>query len=156
MPEPSNRLGEVVEELARSGSSGFLASHVAHEAAIPLPDARRGLTELVNQGDLEVQYELLCPDNGRSIATSSQLEDLPIGEEIQDERCESDEPFAVAREDVWVRFLPSHELLLRVNRESAGSPPKKKGRQAASARRATSWVPSSLRSEPPSRRAGST
>ncbi len=116
---------DVVEDLALVGTSGFRASFVAGEVGAPEREVRKVLGALVESGELEVRFEVLCPDNGRTVRTYSDYRDVPFDEEMSSDRCDSEEPFVVDKDNVWIAFVPSQSLLSRVNRRARGGPRKK-------------------------------
>jgi hypothetical protein len=120
----------VVEELALAGSAGFRASFIADRLQASDEEIRLALIQLVDGGDLNLRFALLCPDNGRTIHVYSADQQLPIGETVSNLKCESSEPFEVEKAHIWVTFEPSLRLVQRVNRE-ATSCAKKKALQPA-------------------------
>lgn len=115
----SAEVSQIVEELAQAGSSGFRASYVARQAHTSVEEVRAELMDMVSAGKLHLKYQLICPDNGRTIRSYGREEELPLGEEVSDARCESDEPFIVEKVNIWVTFEPSAELLRGATRQLA-------------------------------------
>ena len=113
----AHEIAQIVQALSREGSSGFRASQVAKQSGSPLAEVQAALMELVEEGMLELRYQLICPDNGRTIKSFSADEELPIGQEVSDGRCETEEPFVVEKSNIWVTFRPSEALLRAANRE---------------------------------------
>lgn len=136
---------QVVEELAELGSSGFRASYVSRQANMPVDEVRTELMTLVQKGQLRLKFQLICPDNSKTIRSYNSEEELPLGEELSDGRCETDEPFLVEKSNIWVTFEPAGDLLRRANR--ALSQKLKKNclttpRRACPQSRPTPWTPS--------------
>jgi hypothetical protein len=115
----------VVEDLAYAGSRGFRASVVASQLGASDDEVRLALMRLVGSGELTLKFDLICPDNGRTIRRYSVEEELPIGEMESDTKCETDEPFCVEKRHIWVTFEPALEFLQQVNRKRAGEDKKK-------------------------------
>lgn len=115
----------LVEDLAYGGTRGFRASIVARDLGDGEENVRLALLQMVEAGDLDLRFELICPDNGRTIRRYSIEEELPIGQEVSSDRCETDEPFVVSKDQVWVVFEPALAFVQRVNRARAGAVKKK-------------------------------
>lgn len=113
----AHEVGQIVQALSREGSTGFRASQVAKQTDSPIVEVQTALMKMVDEGMLELRFQLICPDNGRTIKSYRAGETLPIGEEISDGRCESDDPFLVEKSNIWVTFKPSERLLRSANRE---------------------------------------
>jgi hypothetical protein len=111
----SSQVRDVVAELAAGETSGFRASLVANRTDRPIAEIQRELAEMVERGDLDVGYELLCPDNGRLIARYSASDPLPIGETIQRDDCEE---FDVTPRHLWVTYRPSSTLAMSLLRRA--------------------------------------
>jgi hypothetical protein len=114
-----------VEDLAHAGSNGFRASYVASQMQAESAEVRAALIQLVQSGELDLKFDLICPDNGRTIRRYSSEEELPIGKMESDTKCESDDPFRVEKHHIWVTFAPSLEFVQRVNRTRANQDKKK-------------------------------
>lgn len=110
---------DIVQALARESTRGFRASVVAGRAQRPVDEVRRQLMQMVEGGQLELNYELICPDNGRTICSFDAVDELPLGQEMTDQRCETDEPFLVDKSNIWVTFKPTVELFRAANKELA-------------------------------------
>jgi hypothetical protein len=132
-----------VRELAFDGESRFHATLVAEIANVSVADARHALLELAAQGDLIANYEVTCPDNGRTVKTYHSLEDVPFGEEVHSDLCDDPEPFLLEQRDVWVSFSPSRELLQRVLRDGPSRSRKKKLARATLFLRKIASIPTS-------------
>lgn len=130
MPEPAAAVRTVVEELAARGARGFRASHVATVAHEDIEKVRHDLVRLVGDGLLTMNFEVLCPDNGASVRTYGTREEIPFGQEISDERCESLAPFIVDEDLLWVTFTPSRQLLLDLNAQAPHSEKKRRSPKA--------------------------
>lgn len=108
-----------VEELATEGSTGFRASAIARKVGSSVDAVAPALLALTRNGALSLRFDLMCPDNGRTIHSFNSDADLPIGQEWQDERCETDEPFIVDRDHIWVVFVPTERWRTTVLRRRA-------------------------------------
>jgi len=69
---------------------------------------------LVDAGDLEVGFEIACPEDGRTIAIYRAGEALPIGEVLDCEAC--GEGHRITEDDIWVTFTPTYRLSARLGR----------------------------------------
>lgn len=98
-----------VMELAAAHTSGFRASYVAKWTGQPLDEVQRQLATLVTQGDLEIRYELLCPDNGRLVRRYVATDTLPLGKTISRDDCEE---FEVTPQLLWVTYRPTADLAM--------------------------------------------
>ena len=104
MPVAREVLLSAVEDLTDlgTGRSARRLSRVASAALSgrnPAPD-----------GDGErwspaVQFDLICPDNGRTIRSYRDKEELPIGQEVSSDRCDSAEPFVVEPQHILTEAL---------------------------------------------------
>ena len=110
-----------VEALVDGGSVGFYASAVVAATDLPVSEVTAALISLVEQSKLELRFELRCPDNGRRVASYKKREEIPLGQEIESDRCESPEPFVVDESDLFVRFLPSRKFAAAVRRRAGDS-----------------------------------
>jgi hypothetical protein len=110
---------DAVQALARESTRGFRASAVARRAHSPVDEVRQQLMQMVEHGQLELKFQLICPDNGRTICTFDAADELPLGKEMTDQRCETDEPFVVDKSTIWVTFKPTVELFRAANKELA-------------------------------------
>jgi hypothetical protein len=108
-----------IEDLTDLGTDAFRASAVARRVGSAVATVTPCLIEMVNDGRLRLRFDLLCPDNGRTIRSYREKEDLPIGEEVLSDRCGDDEPFVVEPQHIWVQFVPTEEFRARVRRERA-------------------------------------
>lgn len=122
MSDPAIAILPVVEDLVDRGTVGFRASYVAKRANVSEADARAVLVELVNDGRLEVEYDLICPDErGRTIQTFTAAQQLPVGETWSSDRCDSDEPFVVTGDLILVKFVPTSEFRASIRRQRVGA-----------------------------------
>lgn len=117
-----------VEDLTELGSEAFRASAVARRVGSAVGTVTPRLMEMVNDGRLRLRFDLLCPDNGRTIRSYREKEELPIGQEVSSDRCGSDEPFVVEPRHIWIQFVPTEQFRARVRRaraqrEKAGNTP---------------------------------
>jgi hypothetical protein len=119
---------EAVEELTEQGSVGFYASAIVALTGGDPMEVTRLLLKMVDEQTLEPRFEIRCPDNGRRIASYETVDDIPFGEEIYSDRCDSADSFAVDETDVYVRFrLNQHSssaLRRRKHNEASGNPGK--------------------------------
>ena len=120
----------VVETLTDEGSTGFRASAIARRVgASGIEAVTPALMEMVRDGRLRLRFDLLCPDNGRTITSFWEEDELPLGKDWSSDRCTSDEPFIVERRHIWVHFVPTEDFRIRVRRKhvqasrSAEKPP---------------------------------
>jgi hypothetical protein len=111
---------EVVEDLAAKGSRGFQASYVAKRLTKSVGPVAHFLLEMVNDGRLLLRFDLICPDNGRTLETFSLEQDLPIG---QLRSYADDEPFEVRQEDIWVSYIPTDTFKLAVQQKRENAVP---------------------------------
>jgi hypothetical protein len=116
---------QVVEDLAAAGAQRFHASYVADSAGLDIEATRTALAALVQGGDLELFFELRCPECSRVVATFPAKASIPIGKTFESPSC-GDADFLVTENDVMVAFSPSQTLLLRVNKRRSTAPRKKK------------------------------
>jgi hypothetical protein len=107
---------KVVEDLAANGAEGFHASYVAREADVPTGDARSRLARLVDSGDLQENFELVCPSCGRTIATFRRGDRLPLGELHPCGICGA-EPFVVSEADFVISYTPTQSFLSKLLRD---------------------------------------
>lgn len=124
----AQRVLEAVEELTEQGSVGFYASAIVAVTEGDPTEVTRLLLKMVDEQILEPRFELRCPDNGRRIKSYKAVDDIPFGEEISSDRCESAAPFVVDETDVFVRFslnARSIAALRRRRHEKGGGSPGK-------------------------------
>lgn len=112
-------LSTAVEDLTDLGTEAFRASAVARRVGSAVEAVAPRLMEMVNDGRLRLQFDLICPDNGRTIRSYREKEELPIGREVSSDRCASDEPFVVEPQHIWIQFVPTEQFRARVRRERA-------------------------------------
>lgn len=98
------RVLEAVENLTEEGSVGFYASAIVTLTDGNPVEVTRILLKMVEEKTLEPRFELRCPDNGRRITSYEEVGDIPLGEEVQSDHCESEESFVVDETDVYIRF----------------------------------------------------
>lgn len=118
----AQRVLEAVEELTERGSVGFYASAIVVATDGDPTEVTQLLLKMVDEQILEPRFELRCPDNGRRIDSYNAADDIPLGEEISSDRCDSTEPFVVDETDVFVRFRlnPRSTAALRRRRHEKG------------------------------------
>ena len=112
-------LSSAVEDLTDQGAAAFRASAIASRVGDAVEAVTPGLMQMVQDGQLRLQFDLICPDNGRTIRSYSDKEQLPIGQAVSSDRCDSDEPFVVEPQHIWIQFVPTEQLRVRVRRERA-------------------------------------
>jgi hypothetical protein len=119
---------EAVEELTEQGSVGFYASAIVAVTGGDPTEVTGLLLKMVDERTLEPRFEVRCPDNGRRIASYESIDDIPFGEDISSDRCDSADPFVLDETDVYVRFrLNQHSssaLRRRRHGEGGGDPGK--------------------------------
>lgn len=120
---------EAVEGLTEEGSVGFYASAIVTITKADPAEVTRLLLKMVDEKTLEPRFEVRCPDNGRRITSYEEISDIPFGEEISSDRCDSPEPFSVDETDVYVRFslnkLSTAALRRRRRNDGGGGNPGK-------------------------------
>ncbi len=72
---------------------------------------------MVERGDLTLQFQLLCPDDGAVLARFDQDDPLPIGQEVAAGDCD---PFVVEKRHLWVAYVPTTRLLSGLLKEARG------------------------------------
>jgi hypothetical protein len=130
---------EVVDQLAAAGRRRFRASWVADQSGVEARRAQDQLTALVSSGELTMNFEVLCPEDGRTIASFRAGEPIPVGKFLDAPDCPSG-PVEVVEEELWVTFTPTDKLLLDVNARLA--PDRKKKPRRRSRRLKTASTPS--------------
>jgi hypothetical protein len=116
MPVPPE-IQRAVEDLTDEGTMGFRASAIARRLKADIGAVTKPLLTLVEDGDLRLRFDIICPDNGRTIESYWEGEELPIGQPRSSDKCDSPEPFTVGKEHVWVTYVPSERFRTRVRRE---------------------------------------
>ena len=110
---------------------GFRASYIAETTGRGLRDVQRELVEMVDRGELALEYQLVCPDDGAILKRFKQDQPLPIGEEIDADDCE---PFVAEKRHFLVAYRPEAPLLQSIlGRERSG---KARARPGGTRRRA--------------------
>lgn len=111
----------VVADLVVDETAGFRASYIASLTDTDVKAVQMALIAMVDDGDLELQYQLLCPDDGNVMARFTAEEALPLGEEVDREDCT---PFVVEKRHIWVAYVPTKKLTASLLREArAGKVP---------------------------------
>jgi DNA-binding transcriptional ArsR family regulator len=105
-------------ELTEAGSYGFYASAILARTGLDAATVSAALLDLVEEGKLELSFELRSPDNGRRLAAYERLEEVPVGEEFESDRSESPAPFVVEQTDVFVRFGPTRKFAASLRRRA--------------------------------------
>jgi len=118
MPDPDAVL-RTVEDLTDEGTMGFRASAVARRLGSEMSEVTTALVELVKREMLRLRFDIVCPDNGRTVETYWQGESLPLGQTRHSDRCDTTEPFTVEKEHIWITFVPSEGFRARVRRQRA-------------------------------------
>lgn len=115
MPADHDSITAAVENLTDAGSRAFRASAIARTLRVTtMGPVTRSLLAMVTDGKLCLRFDLVCPDNGRTIKSFTDREALPIGDEISSDLCASDEPFTVEERHIWVQFAPTEEFRIGV------------------------------------------
>lgn len=120
-------LRDVVAELAERGTGGFRASYVAQRSGRDVVEVQEALRAMVDSGELAVQYQLLCPDDGAVLRRFEQGAELPIGQRIEEGDCA---PFVVQKRHLWVAYVPTRKLLtdfLKEARKAGKTPARRRG-----------------------------
>ncbi|HEX4188576.1 MAG TPA: hypothetical protein VHY83_11815 [Solirubrobacteraceae bacterium] len=107
---------KIVEELTDEGTDGFRASAIARQLGLTVEQVSPVLLGMVSDGRLRLRSDVICPDNGRTIRSYWQGEQLPIGKTVQSDRCASDEPFVVTRDEIWITFVPTEKFRVAVRK----------------------------------------
>lgn len=118
---------DVVAELAERGTGGFRASYVSQQTGRDMREVQQALRAMVDAGELTVQYQLLCPDDGAVLARFEQGAALPIGQQFEQGDCT---PFVVQKRHLWVAYVPTRKLLtdlLKEARSAGKSPARRRG-----------------------------
>jgi hypothetical protein len=106
---------DLIAEVATDQTRGFRASYVAKRTNKSLDDVQRELVAMVDDGRLDVFYELLCPDSGRLIHRYASTDPLPIGQTIERDDCEA---FEATLSSFWVTYKPSANLAMELLRRA--------------------------------------
>jgi hypothetical protein len=144
--ELRERVLAVVEQLAIGGAEGFYASYVARRSqADDLGQVISVLVDLVAQGDLTERFEVVCPnpDCGRTAVTFAREEDVPVGRELECEKC--GEPFIVTDSDVVVGYVPTQPFISRTLRKGSVTPLEDGPGLGAYEKKVTRSVPAGVR-----------
>lgn len=118
---------DVVADLAERATGGFRASYVAERTGRDVREVQQALRTMVDSGELTVQYQLLCPDDGAILRRFEQGAELPIGQEVEEGDCAR---FVVQKRDLWVAYVPTHKLLtdlLKEARTTGKAPARRRG-----------------------------
>lgn len=113
MTGPSVR--EVVADLAERSTDGFRASYVSGETGRPPGEVQKELIEMVDNGELTLQYQLRRPSDGAVLRRYTSSDVLPIGEEVE---TDDDDPFMVRKRDVVVAYVPTQQLVTDLLKEA--------------------------------------
>lgn len=119
MPDPEAVL-QTVEDLTDEGTMGFRASAVARRLGSDTSEVTTALVDLVKREMLRLRFDVVCPDNGRTVETYWEGDSLPLGQTRHSDRCETTEPFTVEKEHIWITFVPCEGFRARVRRQRAG------------------------------------
>lgn len=117
---------------------GFRASYIAQATGWPIRDVQRELVAMVDRGELALEYQLVCPDDGAVLKRFGQHQRLPIGEEIEADDCE---PFIAEKRHFLVSYLPEAVLLQSIlGSERSGKAPARPGATRRRADRALGMI----------------
>jgi hypothetical protein len=103
---------EIVQDLAAEGYERIHASYVAKRAEVSAPAARHSLAKMVADRDLSERFELVCPNCGRTLATYTSGEALPIGATVECHSCDIGS-FVVSLNEIWITYTPTPRLYAR-------------------------------------------
>ncbi len=94
---------QYVRELACRKMKRFTASYISEKIGVDVDFIKARLLQLHNDGQLLVNFEVVCPYKCRKkiIETYSNLKDIPIGEIV---KCKCGNEFVVSKENMYVTF----------------------------------------------------
>lgn len=116
---------EVVRDLTLEGAAHFHASYVAKRVGIPTEDAHKQLAQLEAEGVVEVNFDVICPDNLSTIKTYRLREEIPWDEWVVEPTGDC-EPFRLTENDIDVTYSPTQSYTQRLLRNGERSGSKKK------------------------------
>lgn len=116
---------EVVKGLALEGAGHFHASYVAKKVGIATDQAHEQLAMLQTEGVIEINFDLICPDNLRTVKTYHLREEIPWGELFVEETGDC-EPFTLTEDDIDVTYSPTLSYTQRLLRNGERPSSKKK------------------------------
>ncbi len=96
-----------VRELAGEKRSRFRATSVADRAGVSVDVARRDLMDLAKIGDLTLNFEVMSPESGETLATFGQRDEIPPRLEDREGR-----EHEVTRDLIWVSFSPTERVAI--------------------------------------------
>lgn len=102
---------DVVARLARGGVRRFHPSAVAGELSVDVTAAVDALAPMVQSGDLDLVFEIVCPECHATVQMVSERADVPLGVELDCYATDHEHAFTVRPEDVWVTYAMSTKLL---------------------------------------------
>jgi hypothetical protein len=112
---PDLAVRDVVAELAAENTHGFRASYIAKRTGRPVAEIQTELVEMVDRGELVIEYQLLCPDDGAVLGRYGVDDPLPLGESVQKDDCDE---FVVTKRDIWVSYKPTPRLTADLLKEA--------------------------------------
>jgi hypothetical protein len=102
---------DVVIGFARGGVKRFHPSAVADELGVEVTAAVDALAPLVEDGALELRFEVVCPQCHATVAMVERQDDVPLGQELACYATDEEHSFTVRREDVWITYAMTTKLL---------------------------------------------
>jgi hypothetical protein len=120
---------DVVKNLALDGRGHFHASVIADEVGISTDEAHEQLVDLQAKGIVTVNFDVICPDNLRTIKTFHLREEIPWDEWVVEPTGDC-EPFKLTEEDIDVTYSPTYEYTQRLLRNGERPRSKKKSPMA--------------------------
>lgn len=87
---------------------GFKASAIAEMTGETIGDVQGDLVAMVDRGELSLEYQLVCPQDGAVLGCFKRDQPLPIGQKIKADGCE---PFIAEKRHFLVTYLPQAVLL---------------------------------------------
>lgn len=103
---PENKMiDQFVRELACKKMK-FTASYISKKIEIDIDFIKKRLIQLSNDGQLIINFDIVCPYNcvHKAIDTYTNLNDIPIGKFVE---CKCGKRFKLAKENVYVTFSPN-------------------------------------------------
>jgi hypothetical protein len=116
---------EVVKSLALEGAGHFHASYVAKQVGIATDQAHEQLAMLQTEGIIEINFDVICPDNLRTVKTYHLREEIPWGKLFTEETGDC-EPFPLTEDDIDVTYSPTLNYTQRLLRNGERPSSKKK------------------------------
>jgi hypothetical protein len=116
---------DVVRELTLDGSAHFHASYIGKQLGIPTEVAHERLAALEQEGVVEVNFDVICPETDRTIRTYKLHEEIPLGEFLIEETGDC-EPFELTESDLLITYSPTPDYTRRLLRDGKTRNSKKK------------------------------